>query len=219
MSIRCWTLAGDYYHPAATIVRGLQPVVEKLGWRLFVDTELGTIDWSRFEDVDLFVMARMGAMVCFNDGEPTMPNWMTDEIQQSVERFVAEGGGLLVIHAGTAIIPENGTYRRLIGGRFRTHPPQHAVRVEPTGNAHPVTEGVRPFTVNDEQYFMDRDDPQATVLATGTSESHGSDAAAWAHERGQGRVCVLTLGHNPEVFQNEGMRRLLSNAARWCAGA
>lgn len=38
----------------------------------------------------------------------------------------------------------------------------------------------------------------------------------FASARGAGRVCVLTPGHNPEVWSCPSFQALLRNGLRWC---
>ena len=83
---------------------------------------------------------------------------------------------------------------------------------------HPITVNVEPFTVKDEHYFMETDDLQAHHFLTTTSE-HGAQSGGWWREEGSGRVCVLTPGHNVEVWLHEEFQTLLRNALLWCAGA
>ena len=66
------------------------------------------------------------------------------------------------------------------------------------------------------EYFMALDDPQADLLMTTTSE-HGTQPGGWTRSEGQGRVCVLTPGHNIAVWLHPSFQALLRNALRWCA--
>jgi type 1 glutamine amidotransferase len=94
------------------------------------------------------------------------------------------------------------------------HPPQCPVTVEPKAG-HPLAEGSKSFTVKDEHYMMALDDEHADVFLTSTSE-HGTEPAGWIRTEGLGRVCVLTPGHNPEVWLHPSYQVLLENALRWC---
>jgi type 1 glutamine amidotransferase len=73
-----------------------------------------------------------------------------------------------------------------------------------------------PFTLKDEHYFMALDDPQADVFVTTTSV-HGEQPAAWRRTEGNGRVAVLTPGHNLEVWLHPSFQALVMNCLRWCA--
>jgi type 1 glutamine amidotransferase len=106
--------------------------------------------------------------------------------------------------------------RGLIGGAFLRHPKQCPVTVEPK-DGHPLAAGSTPFTLVDEHYMMALDDPQADVFVTTTSE-HGTQPGGWTRIEGEGRVCVLTPGHNVEIWQHPSFQALLVNSLHWCSG-
>jgi type 1 glutamine amidotransferase len=141
--------------------------------------------------------------------------WITPEVEEAFVDYVRAGGGLLAVHSGT-IVRELPTLKRLLGGAFVQHPPRCDVTVTPQGY-HPITDNVEPFTLLDEHYFMETDDLEAHHFLTTTSE-HGAQSGGWWREEGQGRVCVLTPGHTPEVWLHPEFQTLLRNALLWCAG-
>jgi trehalose utilization protein len=93
-----------------------------------------------------------------------------------------------------------------------------ACRIVLKAAGHPLTQGVAPFTATDEHYFIDMAAGPADVFLTGASR-HGTLPAGWARTEGQGRVCVLTPGHNLDVWLDPNFQRLLANGLNWCAGA
>ncbi len=124
---------------------------------------------------------------------------------------------LLILHSGSAGYQEMPTLRALMGGVFLRHPPQCPVTVEPKPG-HPLTAGSAPFTLTDEHYFMALDDAQADMFLTTTSE-HGAQPGGWTRMEGQGRACMLTPGHNLEVWLHPSYQALLRNAMDWCRKA
>jgi type 1 glutamine amidotransferase len=141
--------------------------------------------------------------------------WVDEGVQQAFMNYICQGGGLLVVHSGTAGYREMPLLRGLMGGSFVTHPPQCPVTVEPRPG-HPLTVGSAPFTLKDEHYFMTLDDAEADLFLTTTSE-HGTRAGGWTRVECAGRVCVLTPGHNLEVWLHPSFQSLLRNGLRWCA--
>ena len=103
-----------------------------------------------------------------------------------------------------------------IGGHFLTHPAQLDVPVDIVDSAHPVTEGVSPFTVHDELYIMETWPETYRLLASTPAE--GGQPISWVREEGDGRVFYLSLGHNPEVYGNPQYRKLLTQGIRWASG-
>ena len=104
-----------------------------------------------------------------------------------------------------------------MGGVFTHHPPQCDVTIMPVPSAAPaLTAGVTPFTLKDEHYHMTFEDSQAVVFMYTTSE-HGQQPGGWTRCVGAGRVCMLTPGHNLEVWTAPAYQTLLLNAMCWCS--
>jgi uncharacterized protein len=142
---------------------------------------------------------------------------LSEEGQAAFPVYVSQGGSLLVIHSGSAGYEDRPLMRRLMGGAFAHHPPQCPVTVEARAG-HPLAAGCATFTLTDEHYFMDVDDPQADVFLAASSE-HGAQPAGWTRVVGAGRVCLLTPGHNLEVWLHPSYQAVIENILRWCAGS
>jgi uncharacterized protein len=199
----------DKWHPAATIRAGLAPL----------SGDQFTFDW--LEDGNAWpsvALARYDAVLLTKSNHvssaDTQP-WMTPAAEAALVNYIAQGGGLLVVHSGTVGYDESPTLRAHMGGVFDRHPPQCDVTLTPSTD-HPLTAGVEPFTVRDEHYFMtlNADQSAFTQFLTATSE-HGTQPGGWAH-RTQ-RICVLTPGHNVQVWLHPSFQQLLSNGLHWCA--
>ncbi len=147
------------------------------------------------------------------DHEP----WASEETGQAFVDYVAGGSGLLVLHSGTALYDNTPSFCSLMGGIFTGHPPQCPVTVDPTAD-HPLTAGSEPFTLKDEHYMMEMNDPNVDVFLYTESE-HGRQPAGWTRTEGEGRVCVLTPGHNLEVWRHPSYQSLLRNGLAWCSPA
>lgn len=206
-------LCDDQWHPARVPCEGLSPL-QNNGF---------TFDW--IEDAREWSAERMAAYPLVilsksnNISSADHGNWMTDEVQSAFVDYITNGNGLLAIHSGTASYQNTLVLRNLLGGVFTHHPDQCPVTIEPKAG-HPLTEGVEAFTLKDEHYFMDMNDPYADVFLTSRSE-HGHDVhvqpAGWKREVGEGRVAVLTPGHNLDVWLHPSFQALIVNAIRWCS--
>ncbi len=207
---RALVLCDDYWHPARTPRAGLQPLEEAGFVCEWVENTAG---WpaAQMDGYPVVVLTKSNNISSL-DRRP----WLTDEMQAAFRAYVRRGNGLLVIHSGSAEIQELPVLRGLLGGAFNRHPAQCPVTVEPRAG-HPLAAGCTPFTLVDEHYIMDLDDRTADVFLTTRSE-HGTQPGGWRRAEGKGRVCVLTPGHNLDVWLHPSYQSVIGNALRWSAG-
>ena len=207
--VRILVLHGDRWHPPQIARAGLEMLKDD---NFVFDWIDNAEEWSapRMAKADVVILTKSNDVSAI-DQRP----WVTEQVQKAFRDYVGAGHGLLVIHSGSAGYAEMSVLRDLMGGAFLRHPPQCQVSVDPLPG-HPLTAASMPFTTVDEHYMMALDDAQADVFLTTTSE-HGNEPGGWTRTEGQGRVCVLTPGHNLEVWLVPAYQRLLHNALHWCA--
>jgi type 1 glutamine amidotransferase len=206
--MRALVLCGDVWHPAQSARIGLG-ALEKRGF---------AFDW--IEHADGWSAERMGAHplvvlakannVSASDQRP----WATEAVQTAFLDYVRRGNGLLVIHSGSAGYDQAPRLRRLLGGAFTHHPPQCLVTVELRAG-HRLSAGSTAFTLVDEQYVINLDDDQVDIFLT-TMSQHGTQPGGWTRIMAEGRVCVLTPGHNLDVWLHPSYQAVIHNALRWC---
>jgi type 1 glutamine amidotransferase len=166
--------------------------------------------------VQLLVILRDGLQRPRRDDRQADYAWMTPEQERAVVRFVAGGGGFLNLHNALALYPAGGPYLTLLGGRYTGHGPLERLRVEVADRGHPVTRGVRDFSVADEQHTPLYDQERVQVLLRSRSDEGQVAAAGWVREAGRGRLCHLANGHTREALLHPMYQRLLCNAVGWC---
>ena len=207
--MRVLVLCDDRYHPARTVRQGL----EALGDAEFAfDWMTDAREWSagRMAGYPVVLVSKSN-----NISAADQSPWVTPEVQRAFLDYVRAGNGVLFIHSGTAEYADLPVMRGLIGGVFIHHPRQCPVTVEPR-EGHPLTAESAPFTIVDEHYFMTLDDAYADLFLTTTSE-HGTKVGGWTRTEGEGRVCVLSPGHNLQVWLHPSFQALIRNGLRWCA--
>jgi type 1 glutamine amidotransferase len=206
--MRVLVLCDDYWHPAHTARAGLRPLTQA-GYSF--DWIENTSDWSeaRMFAYPLVILTKSNNVSC-TDQTP----WVTDHVEDAFLRYVRSGNGLLVIHSGVAGYADRRVLRNLMGGAFASHPDQCPVTVE-AHPGHPLGSESIPFTLVDEHYQIDLDDQNAEVFLSTTSQ-HGTQPAGWTRTEGAGRVCVLTPGHNLEVWLHPSYQTLIRNALCGC---
>ncbi len=209
MSVRTLVLCDDPWHPPQTVRRGLMA----LGNCDFVFeylTDGAAWSSSRMEEFRVVILAKA------NIASSTNPRpWLTTETQHAFADYLRAGNGLFVVHSGTSGYDQLPVMLHTTGGAFVRHPDPCAVTVDPT-NGHALTAGVTSFTIQDEHYVMTLEARDAHVFLHSRS-GHGLQPAGWTRTEGQGRVCVLTPGHNVEVWLHPGFQTLLRNGLHWLA--
>jgi type 1 glutamine amidotransferase len=81
---------------------------------------------------------------------------------------------------------------------------------------HPITAGIKDFTIHDEIYWGYRVGSKVTPLITTTHPKSGKPLG-WCHTYNKSRVVYLQLGHGPEAFNDPNFRKLLANSISWTA--
>ena len=89
-----------------------------------------------------------------------------------------------------------------MGGAYISHPPLRPFEVHATANKHPITEGMKPFMVNDEQHYVIYDkDPKYVILEAENVDGlkfqdlGAKSVSGWAYDFGKGRVVFTAVGH------------------------
>ncbi len=211
MSMNVFVLCDSRWHPGQVVRDGTAAIADR-GFRFeYSDgTPPGALD--ALSACPVAILSKSNTRT-----ESDHEQWIEEGKAAALSAYVEGGGGLVVVHSGTAGYRESTTMRGLLGGLFLRHPEQCTVAFEVTAS-HPVTEGVGAFEVLDEHYWIDALDPSAEVLAK-TSAGGVDQPGCWVARRGEGRVCVITPGHNLEVWLDPDFRHLLRNALLWCAQA
>lgn len=130
--------------------------------------------------------------------------------------YVAQGGALLSLHNGI-IKRSSPEMEQMVGGAFTGHP-QHEVLTYAVKTAHPVSQGLESFSMDEEPYQFTLDPLANLTLLLEYTYRGQQYPAAWLRAFGKGKVVYLSPGHNAASFQNEGFRALLLRSAAWCVG-
>ena len=226
--MRVLLLCGDHYHPGDIPAKGLE-LLQAKGITTHVIQDINEFKPEMLKDYPVVIISKSGRVI--SEGE--VP-WKADAAtQDAFIKYVEDGGGLLVTHSGTVAEDDSDRLNRLIGCKFSFHPNQTPVTVQPI-KPHPITEGVGMFDEKDEHYHIEILASDIDIIAAAYGPPQGEEskyetepyfnmpgcitAAGYVRTQGKGRVCVLTPGHNLEVWLNPNYQQMLENAIRWCAG-
>ena len=188
------------------------------------------------------------AILIYSDGGDGHPAIQKDRLKVLGE-LMKKGVGLGCAHYAVELPKDKGgpEFLEWIGGYFEAY---YSVNPHWDGSftkfpRHPITRGVKPFTIRDEWYFhmrfpegMKRVKPILTALPPdeargrpGTMDAHGGNPEVqkhkgefehtmWAIERPDGgRGFGFTGGHFHKNWANDNFRKVILNALLWIAKA
>jgi Uncharacterized protein conserved in bacteria len=218
MTCRIYAVAGDYYHRADWSEQALRAAADVLEQRhLLSDStgpafELSMVPAEKLREAlgerpDVLVITKEQRLF----PEASEPGqWMDEELQAGIERYVSSGGALLALHSGLAY-QTDGIYRRMLRGWFLHHPEQKTVRYRiVTGAGHVRLTADADFAFKDEHYFVHCEEAQTHVFLRSESED-GESIAGWTHAYGAGRVLCLTPAHTLEGLTDRAFVQLLAD--------
>lgn len=161
-----------------------------------------------------------------------------DRANAAVEEFVRNGKGVVIYHLSLGAFDGWTEYEKMSGGNWRPNNGHHSARhdftVDITDADHPITKGLKSFTVKaDELYANLRWQPEGSyhVLATAYDDHALYKGRArqptpgpgihqpilWTTQYGAGRVFVTTLGHGPDEVRGQGFAVTFARGTEWAA--
>jgi len=237
---RALALIGDRYHNADYIRVALDRVFHQL--QVPIDY---TIDYDKLS-ADLLKPYRL--CLCLRDGmiwpggylgpdayeayeanlendhqfsKPSPQTWIREEQGAALKEFVSAGGGFYALHNSSHISLSSKNYREVMGGAYVGHPPLRPFQVRAV-NDHPITKGMKPFIVNDEQHYVDYDkDKSHIILEAENIDGLGYEAlgtrsiSGWAYEFGSGRVVFTAVGHTIHALWVPEYLEVQKRAVQW----
>lgn len=215
---------GDIWHPAEVVRKGLSYLTEFYDSMEFMEDAKDMLSASDLSQYDLIICCKGNNLTSGNKC-----SWFEQDVNEAtpadLKAYVENGGGFLSVHAGNSFF-ETGEgehvdapareYIDFVGCRFVTHPPRCPVNYHVSDVSHPITAGVKDFTVRDEHYQIEMTAGDAQILMTSSSADGADMPAAYVREMGQGRLCSLMPGHILDVWKEPEFQKLMNNAIKWC---
>jgi len=226
--MRVLLLCDDYWHPGQVPIDGVAPLAGQ-GFQFDIISDAKNFTPDMLSSYPVVLLAKSD-----ETSQQDNTSWKTEAIQQAFISYVENGGGLLIIHSGTVGCKQSNALDLLIGCHLVFHPNACPVTVQPI-KPHPVTEGVEMFCEVDEHYRLEMLAQDADILIAsysppqGDTEKYQEDPyhntqawicpAGYVRTQGKGRICALTPGHLPPVWQNPQYQKTIANALNWCGTA
>jgi type 1 glutamine amidotransferase len=149
---------------------------------------------------------------------------LNDAQERALEKFVEDGGGIVGIHGASLTFGNSKVWLRLLGAKFTGHiPGTHKLNIVIADPDHPITAGIQPFAIVDEEYKHRFAEVDRHVLARFRERPPTSDQKAnmdiiWTREIGKGRVFYCALGHGKDAWENPSWQKLIVQGILWAAG-
>lgn len=230
-----FTGSSDYSHPWEPNVPYLRAALTNTGrFDVRVEEEVRGITAATLANYDLIVQYYYG------------PRWPA-VTEKAVEDFVRSGKGMITVHGVTygPFFGEAGgnpqepkrrmegegwtAYSEMLGMTWTIENIGHARRgvfpVKIEDREHPITKGLgATFLADDELYHKIDLKPNAHVLASAYEEpgprgtgTGKNEPMIWTVPYGQGRVVVMTLGHDLLAMTQQGFTTAFTRGAEWAA--
>ena len=134
--------------------------------------------------------------------------------------FAEASKGIVILHhAICGYVDWPWWYENVAGGRYLpTSTFQHDVTIPVRVVAdHPVTRGLKDFSLFDETYKGMWISDQVQVLAS-TTEKSADGPLVWVSPFAGSRVVFIQMGHGPEAHRDPNYRQLVRQAIAWAGG-
>ncbi len=204
-------------HEPKLVSKRFAAILERNGYQVDIyDHQDCLADLEELKKLDLIIP-------CWTMGE------IKPEYSKNVAKAVASGVGLAGCHGGMCdAFRQDTEWQFMTGGQWVSHPGGDGVRytVNIAHGSSPITQGLKDFVVESEQYYV-HIDPAIEVLATTrfpvVNYYHASNKAcdvpvAWTKFWGVGRVFYNSLGHHDDVFDKSPNAQILMERGMLWAG-
>ena len=200
-------------HEPDKVANILGQALEENGFAVEISETLNSLRYqAKLESLDLIV-----------------PIWtmgvITPEQLNPMLKAVGLGTGIAGVHGGMGDAFRSETeYQFMVGGQFVAHPDDIVdYKVNIIKHDDPITEGIKDFRINSEQYYM-HVDPSNEVLATTTFSDVDSEygwikgcvmPVVWKRRWGKGKVFYSSLGHIAKDFDVPEAKEIIRRGMLW----
>jgi uncharacterized protein len=142
---------------------------------------------------------------------------LTPEQKEGILGHIKAGAGLVTFHSGADSFRGDHQWHELVGGHFVTHPHYRQYQVSITEVPSPITKGIDEYMTTDEQYILDYDKDNITVLGNGVYKGKLMPAL-WVKSYGKGRVFYNSGGHDVKAVEQPIFKKLFIRGCLWASG-
>ncbi|MCL9661760.1 ThuA domain-containing protein [Paenibacillus hunanensis] len=204
-------LIGDYgddapYHPLDQIQGHIDKLMPE-GWELHVSDDYDMFEMERLEAYDLCIV--------YTDA---FNKRISSRHAAGILTYVANGGGLLILHCGVSLQETRYELKQLMGAQYRGHTDYRALEMHVSSHVHPIMQGISSFVMEEEPYeFTLLPGAERTILMEYMMDGE-MWPAAWCSEYALGRTVYVMPGHHAPSFEQPELLRLIAQSMIWAAG-
>ena len=139
--------------------------------------------------------------------------------KRALRRYVERGGGFFGIHAASDTAPGWRWFDRMLGARFRSHPPgtpPGVVRVPRRRTA--ATRGLPSAWQRSDEWYAFEAHPRGVRVLLRLSTPGRDQPLAWCRRERRGRSIYTAMGHTSESYGEPPFRAHLLGAIRMATG-
>lgn len=189
--------------------------------------------WS-FEDCDCFVQAfdlfaqdevnqeSYDVVLYYNMSLPKLAE------ENPVRKYLEEKlgntkQGIILLHHALLSFPKWDLWTKVSGVKVRCEDGVFQYHQNETVNehimdaSHPITEGIKDFTLVDETYIIGEPDEEGNKILVTTNNAQSIKNIAWTRTYKNSRVFCYASGHDNKAYENETFRKLIHNAILWAS--
>lgn len=193
-------------------------------WDSFNELEVHYAEHPNANDLyALEKMKRIDVLVFYD-----MVQEITPDQKQALVNLLQTGKGMVFLHHSLASYQEWDHFFDIVGGRYllkaqtlmnNSYPAstyQHDVNipVNIVKKDHPITKGLKNWTLYDEGYGNIVVKPDVTVLLT-TDHPASSRELVWCHKLYNARIVTIQPGHDHHAYEDKNYQKLLIQAIEW----
>lgn len=183
-----------------------------------------TADPAIFTDENLQLYQ---VLIFSNTNNETFDN---DAQKLAFQRYIQAGGGFVGIHSASGSERQWPWFWKMLGGKFRRHPPLQSFTIKVIDSQHPATKPLGDsWQWEDECYYLDHLNPDVHVLLAADLRTVEDEQQAeypgvvfgdyfplsWCHQFDGGREFYTALGHKIEYYSKPDYRAHLAGGIRW----